>query len=85
MFTMTSGKCSTIFYLHHFHIPFFPIQDTSVLSPIIPASLLILLTIYYAINSPDKMLENEAMMFLAAMVGPFIKFTIYMMVCSMGL
>ena len=28
------------------------------------------------------MLENEAMMFLAAMVGPFIKFTIYILVCS---
>lgn len=59
------------------------VADTSVLSPIIPASILIILTIYYAINSPNKMLDNEAMTFLVAMVGPFIKFTIYMMIAGM--
>ena len=59
------------------------LQDTSVLSPVIPVAFIAGMMIYYAMFSPSKILETHSMLLMGAMAGPIVKMVLLMMVqCS---
>ena len=73
-------NCQHCLFAFCFHV--ICVQDTSVLSPVIPMAFFVSMTVYYALYSPAMMLENHSVIFFVAMVAPIVKFVLLMMVCE---
>ena len=79
LFIITIAESAVFVYIF-VSIYFFGIQDTSVLSPVIPMTFFVYMAVYYALRSPAMMLEKHSIIFFVAMVAPIVKFVLLMMV-----